>query len=92
VKYVRKDAQEQKHPTTRHAADLFDEADKPDVGVRLYPFTQYGPNNQFIGVLQALSLCIEFDILCLEPLFSPHHTERNSTPIEFEQIYTGAPF
>lgn len=79
-------AQEQlrHHPTI----DLSDDADKADVGVRIYPFTQWGPNNQFFGVLQALSLCTELDILCYEPLFSPHHTERNSTPIEFGQIYT----
>ena len=38
----------------------------------IFPFTHYGPNNQLLGLRQALSFCRILDVLCIEPGFSDH--------------------
>ena len=66
---------------------------KGDQRVQIYPFTQYGPNNQLLGTIQALSLCAVLSIGCLEPNFVPHFTDAahdKSVPFSklFETGYT----
>ncbi len=74
-------------PNTINASNEVSGNYEQGIGVRLYPFTQFGPNNQVFGFLQALTLCRELGIQCVEPFFSPHHTERSGAPVEFSQVY-----
>ncbi|XRB17914.1 glycosyltransferase family 23 protein [Pseudoscourfieldia marina] len=43
---------------------------KPLKHVELFPFTQFGPNVQLLGLLQTLSVCSMLNINCLKPGFS----------------------
>ena len=56
-------------------------------GIRIYPFTQFGPNNQILGTLQALSLCKALNVDCIEPQLSPHTSHASGTARSLSSLY-----
>ena len=56
-------------------------------GIRIYPFTQFGPNNQILGTLQALSLCHVLNVECIEPQLSAHSTHTSGAARSLSSLY-----